>query len=74
MLKTHLKAWPELLMHFVYPLPAWKLSLLSANPVTSSDSPSRGGEPPAGLRLACALQLGVLNATARLQLSRRVLY
>ena len=69
MLKTRLKAWPELLMHFVYSLPAWKLSLLSANPVTSSDSPSHGGEPLAGLHLACALRLGVLNVTARLQWS-----
>lgn len=45
MLKTCLKAWPELLVHFVYFFLAWKLSLLSANPVTSSDSPSHGGEP-----------------------------
>lgn len=73
MLRTLLKAWPELLMYFVYSLPAWRLSLLPADPVASSDGPSRGGEPLAGPHLACALQLGVLNATAWLQVSRRAL-
>lgn len=48
MLKTWLKAWLELLIPFLYLFLAWKLSLLSANPVTSSDSPSHGGEPLAG--------------------------
>lgn len=55
MLNTHLEAWPELLTHCVYSLPAWKLTLLSANPVTSSDSLSHGGEPLAGLCLAGTL-------------------
>jgi len=74
MLKTHLKAWPELLLHFVYSLSAWKLSLLAANPVTSNASPSHGAEPLAGLWLGCALRLGALRVTAWLQLSCRVLH
>lgn len=48
MLKTCLKTWPELLIHFVYFFLAWKFSLFSANAVTPSDSPNHGGEPLAG--------------------------